>query len=573
MDGVTGRDADLVERAREGDLGAFDRLVARHRMRLYAIARQITGDREAAQDLVQECFLRAFRSLGALREHHRIGQWLNTIVRREAQAWLRDGQRRPEPMDTAGLRGMPAIWQVASGVPGELAERVGSALTVLTERERQVMILHYLEGRSCEEIGGRLKLSTGSVKRILHYSRRKVREECEAMTAMQREPGPRKLDYWIAGNCPDNQWSVFRRMGHGSSASRSGHQTLAHTICLAVNKKTKTVDQVAAEVGAHPEYVGEAAESLLEIDVLTSPAKGKLLASFIAFDAEDWRRLMSLVREPAAQAAKRFAAGEQRLRSAFESTPLAASGWSWQEVIWVVYPILVANMGTSRAEPPANRPTYPERPGGGYYWIGGHEVVPDFRPVWQTGFNTSGHVPGLGWGYWWSAGLERKHTGVFGADETRQVVGVFADGPLSEAEALARLGDDRERWRAAIAAVVQAGFLAKADGRYRLTVPVFRQQDSDVLTPEVDAVVAPVVSEITEPALRGADGMLDEMGYGHRRDQYAIWHGWLTHQITGEALHFLVEQGVLPAPPAPAPENFAVVTWKGDLPLMSWGSA
>lgn len=508
---------------------------------------------------MQESLVRAFRSLGALRQQDRFGQWLNTIVRRQAQQWSRDGKHRPEPVDAAALRGVPGLWAATPEPPTELVDRLRAALASLSQRERQAMVLHYLEGRSCEEIAARLKVSTGAVKRILYYSRRKAREECEAMMAAEQvKTGPRKLVTWISGNIEDEHESPFNRLT----------SSLAQTICLAANKRPKTVAELAEEVGTHPGYVEQTVEDLVRGEVLVSARKGTYLANFLAFDGEDWRRLMGLVREPAGESAKRFTAAEGRLRAAFERGPLAASGWAWADVKWAVYAVMVANMGANRALSPQHRPPWPERPGG-QYWLGGYEEASGMAPVWTTGFNTHGPMPTLKWGYFWTHGLRRQYTG-FG-DDRKRVVEVFADGPLTEPEALGRLEGDAEHWRGVIADLVKAGFLARSDGAYRLMIPVFTQGDSDVLTPEVDAVAGPVMREVAEPVTARVDGLLDEMGYSKRREQFAQWHRWLISNIMGEALRFLMEQGMLPRPPDPAPETFGFVAWKGNLPLLSWG--
>ena len=74
MDRGVGSDAELVARARDGDLDAFDRLIARHRHRVFGIAQQIAGNPEAAQDIAQEGFLSAFRSLHTLGHQDRFGR-------------------------------------------------------------------------------------------------------------------------------------------------------------------------------------------------------------------------------------------------------------------------------------------------------------------------------------------------------------------------------------------------------------------------------------------------------------------------------------------------------------------
>jgi len=559
-----GRDADLVARARDGDVDAFERLIVRHRARLLDLARYTVGDREIAQDVVQEALLRAFGSLRSLREVDRFGPWINTIVRRLCRQWLRDGVRRPEPMDGELVQGMPVLWGSSPEPPTELVERVQAALAVLSQRARRAMILHYLEGRSGEEIAAQLQISHGSVRRILHYSRRKVRKEAEAMaTAEQARKGPRELGTWVDGYPGPGRGSVFYHL----------NTSLPQTICLAANKRPKSVAQLAEEAEVHPRYAQETVDDLLEMDVLTSPEKGQYLANFIAFDAEDWRRLMKLVPEPAGEAAKRLAAAEPRLRKAFGHTPLAGLGWTWEDLAWAMYGTIVCNMGASRAEPEALRPPKPERPGGGRYWLGGVEPAEDVPGKWWAlPFSANIGAQGLGNGGLYLTGLNLEHPSLIQpVSDQASLVEALAGGPLAESDLLVKLGGEAERWRGTLAELVGIGYVARANGRYKLTIPVFTQGDSDVLASEVEAVMAPIIGEVVVPALSGVPAQLDEMGYGHRRDQYGQWQRWIAGSIMGEAVHFLLEQGVLPPPPAPTPASFAFIAWKGDLALMSWG--
>jgi hypothetical protein len=81
----------------------------------------------------------------------------------------------------------------------------------------------------------------------------------------------------------------------------------------------------------------------------------------------------------------------------------------------------------------------------------------------------------------------------------------------------------------------------------------------------------PVIEEVVVPALSDLPAQLDKMGYGHRRDQFGQWQRWITGSIMAEAVHFLLEQGVLSPLPDPAPPSFAFIAWKSDLALTSWG--
>jgi RNA polymerase sigma-70 factor (ECF subfamily) len=556
------RDADLVVRTREGDLDAFSRLIARHRGRLHELARHITHDRDAAQDIVQEALLRAFRSLGALRQPDRVGPWLNTIVRRLAQGWLRDGDHRPEPVDEARLRGAPAVfWAAPPEPPAEVAERVRAALAVLTARERRAMVLHYLEGRSCEEIAGELGVAVSSVRRILHNSRRKAREEAEAMgETEQAKRGPRALKIWISGSTGTELDTIFEYLA----------PPLAQSVCLAVNKQAKTAAEIAEQVEANEGYVQPVVDKLLWDEVLESPQRGRYRANFIAFDAGDWRRIRKLVREPAAEAATQLAAAESRLRTAYQRAPLAASGWDWEQVKWPVYAVLVANMARRRSLPTDwHVPDWPHRPDGGRYWLAGYEVAPDLLQGWTMGLNTHGSLPTLGHGYFWSWGLHREQPIRVGNTDRAPVVEALAGGPLTEEELLTRLGDNGEKWRQALASLVEGKLVERTGDTYRLSFPVFTEGDSEALTSEIDAVVKPIMDKIVVLALARIEMVLDEMGYSHRRDQYAQWRVWLAGDVMAEGVHFLMEQGVLPRPPDPAPPSFCFLAWRYDLPLVS----
>ncbi len=190
---------------------------------------------------------------------------------------------------------------------------------------------------------------------------------------------------------------------------------------------------------------------------------------------------------------------------------------------------------------------------------------------WALPFSVNTWAEGLSNGCLNLHAFNREHPPLIQTvSDQAAVVEALAGGPLAEPDLLAKLTGGAERWRGALAELVGFGYVARASGRYQLAIPVFMQGDSDALAPEVEAVIGPIVAEVVVPALSGLPAQLDEMGYGHRRDQYGQWQRWITGSIMAEAAHFLLEQGVLPALPDPVPPNFAFIAWKGDLPLTSW---
>jgi RNA polymerase sigma-70 factor (ECF subfamily) len=547
-------DAELVARAAAGDLAAFDRLVLRHRSRLYRIAREITGDADAAQDVVQEALLRSFRALGRLQGKESFGQWLNAIVRRESARWLRNGHRRADPMEPALIQQIAGAYLPPPRLPDEVTERVRAALAELPERERRVMILHYLEDRSCEEIAGIVGLAAGSIKRLLHNSRQKVQKEQKAMDEAKKR-GPRKLAVWMSGQVPTGSYDAMKQ----------AKQPLGQSVCLAVNKTAKTIAEISDEVQAHPDYITDLVRHLHELEVLTCSKKDHYVLNFIAFDADDWRRLIARTCEPAAKVAQHLSQAQGRLRAAYEQSTVAQAGWTWEDVIWVVNCDFVAHLGMALR---TRAPNPPVRPGGYHYWLGGHELKEGIHtlqtPSWYGG--------GVGWGLGTFGPTLRsgKYNWLFGPEgQGSRVMHTLLDGPRSEDEVLSRLGvDDRDENRATLAKLVKEEIAVKsAEGLYQLNLPVWQAEGAEALAEAVKKVTGPIAEDLVGPVWGDVSKLLDEMGYGHCRDQFAYWRDLLSGDIMSQALHLLVKQSVLPELGDSPPAKWEYAAWKGDLPL------
>lgn len=190
---------------------------------------------------------------------------------------------------------------------------------------------------------------------------------------------------------------------------------------------------------------------------------------------------------------------------------------------------------------------------------------------WALPFSANTSSKGLSNGGLYLTGLNLEHPSLIQpVSDQANVVEALAGGPLTEPDLLAKLGGEAEQWRGILAELVSIGYVARANGRYKLTIPVFMKGDSDVLAPEVEAVMKPVIEEVVVPALSGLPAQLRKMGYEHRRDQFGQWQRWMTGSIMAEAVHFLLEQGILPPLPEPVPASFAFIAWKGDVRLTSW---
>ncbi len=168
-------DATLVKRARRGDAAAFEALVRRHYRAAYAVALAVLGNGMDAEDVTQDTFVRAAERLDQLRQPERFAAWLLQMVRNQARNYY--GYRRvraAQPLDsvTAASEANPG----ADVERRELREALETALARLSEVQRQVVLLHDLEGWKHREIARSLEISEGMSRQHLMAARRTLRD-------------------------------------------------------------------------------------------------------------------------------------------------------------------------------------------------------------------------------------------------------------------------------------------------------------------------------------------------------------------------------------------------------------
>jgi len=176
-------DVALVAHAQAGARDAFEELVRRHADRLYAVVRRLGLSDEAATEVTQETFLRAWRGIGAFKGEAQFGTWLYRIGFNEAKRRLRREAARAQPrsLDEEGaveppdLRDEPHL-RLAHG---ELRAALATAVRALPLRYRAPLILRDIEGLSTAEASAVLGLSEAAFKSRLHRARAAVRDALE----------------------------------------------------------------------------------------------------------------------------------------------------------------------------------------------------------------------------------------------------------------------------------------------------------------------------------------------------------------------------------------------------------
>jgi RNA polymerase sigma-70 factor (ECF subfamily) len=169
-------DKELVEAVRQGNRAAAGRLADRYLRGCRAVALAIIGEIPGAEDVSQDAFIYALERIDDCRDPARFGAWLRQIVRSHAKNYQRRAKlRRTEQLldDTATSR---TESPVDAAERSDLRMRLLTALSTLAEEQREVVLLHDLEGWTHDEISERMRVPTGTVRSHLHHARRKLRE-------------------------------------------------------------------------------------------------------------------------------------------------------------------------------------------------------------------------------------------------------------------------------------------------------------------------------------------------------------------------------------------------------------
>ena len=173
-------DGELVRRALHGEELAFGMLVRRYQRPAYAVALSVTGRHEDAEDAAQESFLVALDRLDECRSPERFGGWLMTIVRNRSKNLVRrESLRETDELPPGARSRVPTPDRTAEA--SELRGLLQDALQELPEVQRQVVLLHDLEGWKHREIADRLDLPCGTVRSHLHFARKSLRAALRAV--------------------------------------------------------------------------------------------------------------------------------------------------------------------------------------------------------------------------------------------------------------------------------------------------------------------------------------------------------------------------------------------------------
>jgi RNA polymerase sigma-70 factor, ECF subfamily len=169
-----------IARAKAGDQEAFEAIFQLYERQIYGFIYRMMGNAEDANDLTQECFIRAYKALSQTNEDLNISAWLHRIAsnacldvlrRRQRIRWLPWESHKHEHL----LHGKPMDEPESNALRSETQMTVQQVISQMSPRNRMALILREYEGMSCEDIGQIMGLSRSAVKSVLFRGREEFR--------------------------------------------------------------------------------------------------------------------------------------------------------------------------------------------------------------------------------------------------------------------------------------------------------------------------------------------------------------------------------------------------------------
>ena len=178
-------DQELIAEVINGNSKAYADLVNRHQRFVVTLAFRFAKNREDAEEIAQDCFVKAYRALGTFKQTSKFTTWLYTITYTTAMSFLRKRQ-----LDTQSIDDSEAVLQLPNtnaSYQANLAEQksvngyLNIAINRLLPDDAAIITLFYLGEQSLEEIGVTLNMEANTVKVKLHRARARLKEKMEML--------------------------------------------------------------------------------------------------------------------------------------------------------------------------------------------------------------------------------------------------------------------------------------------------------------------------------------------------------------------------------------------------------
>jgi len=182
-------DQELLQQAQQGQLEAFEILYHKYEQPVFRTALGIMGNRQAAEEVLQDCFVRAHRHLNHLHGDPSVGPWLHRVTVNLCYSRLRRNylSRMTVPLEAISNRlfSTHGLSPEERSQDNEMKAAVHSGIEALDAKHRAVVVLYYLQDMSLEEISAILDCPVGTVKSRLFHARKELCQRLASLRSQQ----------------------------------------------------------------------------------------------------------------------------------------------------------------------------------------------------------------------------------------------------------------------------------------------------------------------------------------------------------------------------------------------------
>jgi RNA polymerase sigma factor (sigma-70 family) len=176
-------DLALITQVLNGNTDVYSVLVKRHQRFVFTLAMRFAKNREDAEEIAQDCFVKAYKALGTFKQTSKFSTWLYTITYTTAMTSLR--KKRLETQSIDDDENVLQIANSGTGFDADLVERKSSyaylneAIDLLLPDDAAIITLFYKGEQSLEEIGEALNMEANTIKVKLHRARQRLKEKLQ----------------------------------------------------------------------------------------------------------------------------------------------------------------------------------------------------------------------------------------------------------------------------------------------------------------------------------------------------------------------------------------------------------
>ena len=176
-------DIELIEQTLGGNQAAYADLVKRHQRFVFTLALRFSKNREDAEEIAQDCFIKAYRSLSAFQRQSKFSTWLYSIVYTTSMTFLRKKRINTDSIDDENtyiqLENSSSLHDVNSAENKSRSYYLNQAITQLMPDDAAIITLFYMGEQSLDEIGKTLGIEANTVKVKLFRARQRLKERLE----------------------------------------------------------------------------------------------------------------------------------------------------------------------------------------------------------------------------------------------------------------------------------------------------------------------------------------------------------------------------------------------------------